>query len=160
MSLHIRGGGQGKREGEKRGREGREEGEGGGRRGGGRREKRGREEGEEGAGGGRGEEKREGGERGKFCAREARAAPEGRGEVRGGKGGEAYPLSTPSYKVEVYANIFWYEFLIPLSLRVRVRLIPNVTCNHISVIKMTAHRCAGGLKKMDQRWAPNAIDFS
>ena len=57
-----------------------------------------------------------------------------------------------AYKVEVYANIFWYEFLISLSLRVRVRLIPNVTCNHISVINMTAHRCAGGLKKMDQRW--------
>ena len=48
-------------------------------------------------------------------------------------------------------RIFWYEFLISLSLRVRVRLIPNVTCNHISVINLTAHRCAGGLKKMDQR---------
>ena len=46
--------------GEKRGREGGDEGEGGGRRGGGRREERGREEGEEGAGGGRGKEKREG----------------------------------------------------------------------------------------------------
>ena len=57
-----------------------------------------------------------------------------------------------TYKVEVYANIFWYEFLISLSLRVRVRLIPNVTCNHISVINVTAHRCAGGLKKIDQRW--------
>ena len=57
-----------------------------------------------------------------------------------------------TYKVEVYANIFWYEFLISLSLRVRARLIPNVTCNHFSVINVTAHRCAGGLKKMDQRW--------
>ena len=47
---------------------------------------------------------------------------------------------------------FRYEFLISLSLRVRVRLIPNVTCNHISVINVTAHRCAGGRKKMDQRW--------
>ena len=39
-----------------------------------------------------------------------------------------------------------------LSLRMGVRLIPDVTCNHISVINVTAHRCAGGLKKMDQRW--------
>ena len=64
------------REGETRGREEGEEGAGGGRRGegGGRR----------GAGGGRGEEKREGG---KFCAREARADPEGRRETMGREGG-------------------------------------------------------------------------
>ena len=55
-------------------------------------------------------------------------------------------------QVEVYAKIFWYGFLISLSLRVRVRLIPYITCNHISVINVMAHRCAGGLKKMDQRW--------
>ena len=89
------------REGGKEGEGGGEEGEGGGRRGaggvrsgGGRREKR--------AGGGRGEEKREGGERGQFCAREARAAPEGwretrgwEGEVRGREGERLTPLSTP-----------------------------------------------------------------
>ena len=91
--------------GEKRGREGGEEGEGGGRRGGGRREKRGREEGEEGAGGGRGEEEREGGGKGKFLR--ARSAPRSRreeldegaggGEVRGREGERPTPLSTPSY---------------------------------------------------------------
>ena len=105
--------------GEKRGREEGEQGEGGGRRGGGRRENRGREEGEEGAGGGRtgggrrekrGREEGEGrkkgreGERGNFCARAARAAPEGRretrgreGEVRGRRGEKPTPLSTPSH---------------------------------------------------------------
>ena len=37
----------------------------------------------------------------------------------------------------------------------------NVTCNDISVIYVTAHRCAGGLKKkLDLRRAPNAIDIS
>ena len=68
------------REGEKRGREEGEEGAGGGRRGGGRREKRGREEGE-------GRKKGREGERGNFCAREARAAPEGRRETKGWEGG-------------------------------------------------------------------------
>ena len=71
--------------GEMRGREGGEEGEGGGRRGGGRREKRGREKRgrEEGEGRGKGRE----GKRGKFCARAARAAPEGTRETRGREGG-------------------------------------------------------------------------
>ena len=74
--------------GEMRGREGGEEGEGGGRRGGGRREKRGEGGGRRGGGrrergGGKGRE----GKRGKFCAREARAAPEGRRETRGREGG-------------------------------------------------------------------------
>ena len=36
----------------------------------------------------------------------------------------------------------------------------NVTCNDISVIYVTAHRCAGGMKKFDLRRAPNAIDIS
>ena len=37
----------------------------------------------------------------------------------------------------------------------------NVTINDISVIYVTAHRCAGGLKKLDLRsgWS-NAIDIS
>ena len=81
--------------GEKRGREEGEEGAGGGRRGVGRREKRGWEEGE-------GRQKWREGKRGKFCARKARADPEGRretrggrGEVRGREGGEAYPPVRP-----------------------------------------------------------------
>ena len=76
--------------GEKRGREGGEEGEGGGRRGGGRREKRGREEGEEGAGGGRGEEEREGEGKRKFLrariARRSRREEGDEGREGGGKG--------------------------------------------------------------------------
>ena len=85
--LHVWGGGQGKREGEKRVREGGEEGEGGGRRGGGRREKRGREEGEEGAGGGRGEEEREGGGKGKFLrARSVRRSRREEGDEGTGGG--------------------------------------------------------------------------
>ena len=96
--------------GEKRGREGGEEGEGGGRRGGGRREKRGREEGEEGEGGGRrgGGRRERGGRKGgrgkeEIFARANRASLQKgggrRGAGGGGKGtggGEAYPLSTPS----------------------------------------------------------------
>ena len=56
--------------------------------------RRGREEGE-------GKKKGREGETGKFCAREARAAPEGRRETRGGRGevrereGEAYPPVQP-----------------------------------------------------------------
>ena len=73
------------REGEKRGREEGEEGAGGGRRGGGRREKRGREE--RGREEGEGRKKGREGERGNFCARFARAAPEGRRETRGREGG-------------------------------------------------------------------------
>ena len=107
---HKRGGEQGKREGG-------EEGAGGGRRGGGRREKRGREEGEEGEGGGRrggGRRERGGkkggrGKRGKFCARFARAAPEGRRETRGregrGKeagGGRGLPPVRPLIRVMVW----------------------------------------------------------
>ena len=42
-----------------------------------------------------------------------------------------------------------------------VNQLLNVTINDISVIYVTAHRCAGGLKK---KWtygrAPNAIDIS
>ena len=95
------GGGQGKRDGEMGVREGGEEGEGGGRRGAGRREKMGREK----RGREEGEERKKGreGKRGNFCAREARAPPEGRretrggrGEVWGGRGERLTPLSTPS----------------------------------------------------------------
>ena len=93
--------------GEKRGREGGEEGEGGGRRGGGRREKRRREK--RGWKEGEGRKKGREGERGNFCAREARAAPEGRretrgreGEVRGREGGEAYPPVHPLIDHELH----------------------------------------------------------
>ena len=79
----LRGGGQGKREGEKREWEGGEEeegeeGAGGGRRGGGRREG-GPQEGE-------GRKKGREGERENVCARKARTAPEGRRETRGRRG--------------------------------------------------------------------------
>ena len=65
-------------------------------------EKRGWEEGEEGAGGWRGEKNGEGGGKRKIFARAMRAPlQEGRqGGGRGGKGaggGDAYPLSAPSY---------------------------------------------------------------
>ena len=69
------GGGQVKREGEKRGREGGEEGEG-----------------EEGAGGGRGEEEREGGRKREFL-RARRSRREEGDEVAGG--GRAYPPVHP-----------------------------------------------------------------
>ena len=96
--FNTRVGGQGKREGEMRGREGGEEeegeeGAGGGRRGGGRR------------GGGRREKRRKKGGRGKEenFARAKRAPLQkgggrrggGRGEVRGWEGGEAYPPVHP-----------------------------------------------------------------
>ena len=36
----------------------------------------------------------------------------------------------------------------------------NVTIKDISVIYVTAHRCAGGLKKLDLRSGSHAIDIS
>ena len=36
----------------------------------------------------------------------------------------------------------------------------NVTINDISVIRVTAHKCAGGLKKLDLRSGSHAIDIS
>ena len=36
----------------------------------------------------------------------------------------------------------------------------NVTFNDISVIRVTAHRCAGGLKKLDLRSDSHAIDLN
>ena len=76
-----------------------------GREGGDGEEERGEGEGRENRGWEEGEGRQKGreGKRGKFCAREARAAPEGRretrgweGEVRGREGGEAYPPVRPS----------------------------------------------------------------
>ena len=43
----------------------------------------------------------------------------------------------------------------------RVNWLLNVTINDISVIYVTAHRCAGGLKKkFDLRSGSHAIDIS
>ena len=36
----------------------------------------------------------------------------------------------------------------------------NVTLNDISVIYLTAHRCAGGMKKLDQGSGSQATDIS
>ena len=87
------------------GRDGGEEGEGGegaggGRRGGGRREKRGWEEGE-------GRKKGREGKKGNFCARAARAAPEGRRETRGREGevrGREGERPTPCPPPHVYTE--------------------------------------------------------
>ena len=51
----------------------------------------------------------------------------------------------------------------PLSLMLLLMLnwLFNVTINDISVIYVTAHRCAGGLKKkLDLRSGSHAIDIS
>ena len=118
--------------GEKRGREGGEEGEGGGRRGGGRREKRGREEGEEGEGGGRGEEEREGGGKRKFLrarsARRSRREEGDEGEGRGREGGEAYPLSTPSLLHCIKFNHF--EVTLFGSFRNKICIFYKQNCNY------------------------------
>ena len=50
------------------------------------------------------------GKRGNFCAREARAAPEGRRETRGGEGGEVYPLFTPPICIDNWAVNFKFDF--------------------------------------------------
>ena len=45
-------------------------------------------------------------------------------------------------------------------LEVELNLLFNVTINDISVIYVTAHRCAGGLKKkLDLRSGSHAIDI-
>ena len=88
------GGGQGKREGEKRGRERGEEGEGGGRRGGGRREKRGGRRERGGRKGGRGKENIFAGAKRAPLQKGGGRRGGGRGEVRGGRG-EAYPPVHP-----------------------------------------------------------------
>ena len=41
-----------------------------------------------------------------------------------------------------------------------VNLLLNVTSNDISVIYVMAHRCGGGLKKLDLRSGSHAIDIS
>ena len=92
-----------------------------GRRGGGRGEKRGREEGE-------GRKKGREGERGKFCARKARAAPEGRRETGGGggkgaRGGEAYPPCPPPHYCKTLYHIW-------LKAAYNERFIPS--CTHRS----------------------------
>ena len=46
----------------------------------------------------------------------------------------------------------WHEYIIKQQREVsKVNWLFNVTINDISVIYVTAHRCAGGLKKLDLR---------
>ena len=48
----------------------------------------------------------------------------------------------------------------PQQAEVKVNWLFNVTINDISVIYVTAHRCAGGMKKLDLRSGSRAIDIS
>ena len=61
------------------------------------------------------------------------------------------------YQSEVWTvHIFIFYFL-----WVELKWLFNVTINDISVIYVTAHRCAGGLKKkLDLRSGSHAIDIS
>ena len=70
-------------------------------------------------------------------------------------------------RVRYLGREFAYTWLLPNCLNVslfhtwvELKWLFNVTINDISVLYVTAHRCAGGLKKLDLRSGSHAIDIS